>query len=336
MANDGENEQQIFFSVILISYKHDDFVLDALKSIKYQDFDPTGYELIIICKANSGVKIIVGDLNLECNVKFVIDDDYKIGPKFLEALKMAQSEWIVVIDDDDVWMPKKLEVLYQLITKHPKAVYLHNDKFTVDEHFHYDDIRSPKIIESVSPFPTSEDLIIRSFRDNCEHNGSSIAFSDTIVNEKLDSLKLLEGGLDTFLYVSAIESAGELICTKERLTLFRVISKNNQNDHSKNLLNNLRRQLQSYEVVRNMKLTNHFTQWLIDWRIMYNRLKINLIEETKIERKNRFEFLLESIRNKFFITKEGLYFEFLFVLQFISERVAKCTYKLATNVHSKR
>lgn len=336
MTYNRQKDQNLIFSVILISYKHDDFVLDALKSIKFQDFDPTGYELIIICKANSGVKMIVKDLNLECNVKFVINDDYKIGPKFLEALKLAQSEWIVVIDDDDMWMPKKLEVLYELISKHPKAVYLHNDKYTVDEHFHYDDIYSLKINKSVSSFLTSEDLIIRSFRNNCEHNGSSIAFYDTILNEKLDSLKLLEGGLDIFLYISAIESAGELICTKERLTLFRVTSKNNQNDYSKSLLNNLKRQLQSYEVIRNMKLTNHFTQWLIDWRIMYNRLKINLIEAPVISKRDRFEFLLDSIRNKFFRSKEGFYFEFFFILQFINSSVAKRTYMLATTILSKR
>jgi len=336
MAYNRQKAPNLFFSLILITYRHEDFIEDTLKSIKFQTYDPSGYELIVICKEKSNVKSLIGDLKLECNVKFIINDDYKIGPKFLEALRTAHSEWIAVIDDDDMWMPKKLEIIYKLISTHPKAVYLHNDKYIVNEHFHYGDISSIKMYESISFSPDSEDMIIRSFRNHCEHNESSIVFSKIILNDKLDSLNLTEGGLDTFLFVSAIESAGEIICSKDRLTLFRVTTKTNQSDFAEKLLNNLKRQLKSYEVIKNMNLTNHFTQWLIDWRIMYNRIKINLVTETKIVRKDRFECLLESIRNKFFITKEGLFFEFIIAIQFISEKAARCTYKLATNVLSKR
>ena len=93
--------------------------------------------------------------------------------------------------------------------------------------------------------------------------------------------------------------------------------------------------MQSYEVIRNIKLTNPFTRWFIDWRILYNRLKINLIEDTTKSRQDRFEFFMESIRNKFFRSKEGFYFEFFFILQFINNGAAKYTYMLAKKILSK-
>ncbi len=141
--------------------------------------------------------------------------------------------------------------------------------------------------------------------------------------------------MDTFLFVSAIETGGSIICIKNKLTLFRVTSKNNLNESTKRLINNLKRQMQSYEVIRNIKLTNPFTRWFIDWRILYNRLKINLIEDTTKSRQDRFEFFMESIRNKFFRSKEGFYFEFFFILQFINNGAAKYTYMLAKKILSK-
>jgi len=335
MAYKRHENQNFVFSVILISYRHEDFIADAIKSIKFQDYDYSKYELIIICRSSSAIRAIIGDLDLECNVRFIISDDYRIGPKFLEALKMAQSQWIAVIDDDDMWVPKKLKELEELISQYPDLIYIHNGKYIVDEDFHYTNTSSLREERLISPSSKNERSIMKDFRKNCEHNESSIAFSKTIVNGKLDSLALLEGALDTFLFVSAIEYGGKIICLNEKLTFFRVTSKNNQSEYAKNQLNNLKRQLQSYIVIRNMKLTNHFTQWFIDWRIMYNRLKINLMEDTKTRRRDRFEFLLESIRNKFFKSREGLYFEFLFVLQFISERASRYIYKLAIKALSR-
>ncbi len=335
MEDNGENDQKKFFSVILISYRHDDFVLDTLKSIKFQSYDPSKFELIIICKSDNNLKTIIDQLSFKCHVRLLINDDFRIGQKFLEALKMTRSKWIVVLDDDDMWIPEKLDTLNELISQYPKAVYIHNDKYVVNEQFHYT-YNSLHQIKKTNRFsPTSGDSIIRNFKDNCEHNGSSIAFSKTIVCGRSNSLRILEGSLDTFLFVSAIETGGSIICIKNKLTLFRVTSKNNLNESTKRLINNLKRQMQSYEVIRNIKLTNPFTRWFIDWRILYNRLKINLIEDTTKSRQDRFEFFMESIRNKFFRSKEGFYFEFFFILQFINNGAAKYTYMLAKKILSK-
>jgi len=234
MAYKRHENQNFVFSVILISYRHEDFIADAIKSIKFQDYDYSKYELIIICRSSSAIRAIVGDLDLECNVRFIINDDYRIGPKFLEALKMAQSQWIAVIDDDDMWVPKKLKVLDELISHYPDLIYIHNGKYIVDGDFHYTDTSLLRVEKLISPSSKKERSIMKDFRKNCEHNGSSIAFSKTIVNGKLDSLALLEGALDTFLFVSAIEYGGKIICLNEKLTFFRVTSKNNQSEYAKN------------------------------------------------------------------------------------------------------
>lgn len=101
-------------SIIIPTFNRFDYLLNALQSIEEQSFQD--YEIIVVNDGSSderyysynfGKKINKIDLkvNEKLNIGFVSDGHIR---NF--GIKEAKGKYLAFLDDDDIWMPKKLEL----------------------------------------------------------------------------------------------------------------------------------------------------------------------------------------------------------------------------------
>jgi glycosyltransferase involved in cell wall biosynthesis len=101
-------------SVVIPSYNRIDFLKNAINSIQNQTY--SNYEIIVVNDGSTQagyydnsfpkeVKII----NLETNQKDILG---YVSNEYVRnfGIKAAQGKYIAFLDDDDIWMPEKLEI----------------------------------------------------------------------------------------------------------------------------------------------------------------------------------------------------------------------------------
>lgn len=104
-------------SVIVPTYKPQEYIWDCLNSIKNQTFSKDDFELILVlngCKEPyySQIKEYIARNFVGYNINFIQTDQGGVSNARNIALDMAQGEYITFIDDDDYISPQYLEKLY--------------------------------------------------------------------------------------------------------------------------------------------------------------------------------------------------------------------------------
>lgn len=132
-----------FFSIVIPTYNHKNFLEIAIKSVFSQTFND--WELIVIDNhSNDGTESFV--LSLRCEkIKYLkIHNSGVIGTSRNKGAKLANGKWICFLDSDDFWHPKKLESVHGLIQKKNNIdVIVHDellvsdDKFIKEKKLHY-------------------------------------------------------------------------------------------------------------------------------------------------------------------------------------------------------
>jgi glycosyltransferase involved in cell wall biosynthesis len=95
-------------SVIVPTHNRPEFLSEALASVRTQTF--TDYETIVI---SNGETDDMRALSRACAVRFgctffaLPDGNVSAARNF--GIKQAKGEWIAFLDDDDIWLPAKLE-----------------------------------------------------------------------------------------------------------------------------------------------------------------------------------------------------------------------------------
>ncbi len=291
------------FSIILISYRHDQYFEDALNSIRDQTYDHKKIQLIIVCKSNGMPINIINKSSFDFEVEIIIDDNFPIGNKFANAVRKARYAWISVLDDDDFWVPLKLEFLEHIILSKNNVGYIHNSKELIVESLKYSSMRE-KLGTVKGSLMDSIEIDTHS-RAECEHNGSSITFNTKIIKYKTQFMQKLTGGIDTFLFVCANISGLSVLCIPYKLTYFRVSDFASDPAHLLALLSNLNRQLQSYEVMANIPNLSKEMMTLLTYRISNNKLKELILNFKNVNNSNRFLDLI-SVLKKFYIFKKPM------------------------------
>lgn len=99
-------------SVVIATYNGEKYLREQLDSILHQTYPV--YELIIQddCSTDTTVDIIKEYLKRFANIKlFVNDINLGFNKNFWSALKKARGSYIAIADQDDIWMPNKIELL---------------------------------------------------------------------------------------------------------------------------------------------------------------------------------------------------------------------------------
>jgi len=201
-----------FISVIVIAHRRGDLLAQALKSVRQQSFPRELYELMV-----------VGDLDerwqdevKSAGATFIPTADVAPGLKVYEAVRVAQGEVLSFLDDDDEFLPGKLEAVHKAFRN--GADYYHNGRLTVNER--------GNILATTKgePFQLSEAQKKKYLRHailrRMDFNNSSISVRPSLIDP--DAIRRAGWSLDTVFFFFALLHAKLMIEDPSPLTLFRL------------------------------------------------------------------------------------------------------------------
>jgi len=204
-----------YISVIVTAYDRKKYLLGAVQSALNQTISKDLYEVIVV--KNFRDETI--DRQLEkWGVVNLYSDDASQGGQVRDALGVARGDVISFLDDDDEFLPEKLERVYAAFRN--GADYYHNGRVVVNE--------AGKVLrkEGFSMLVKGDEEKARYAMQMITHasfvNNSSISVRKHIL-EKID-LKRCELTIDAFMFTAALLSAHVMIDSPSLLTLFRVHS----------------------------------------------------------------------------------------------------------------
>lgn len=118
-------------SVVIPTHNRPEMLREALESVKAQTF--TDYEIIIVsngetCENFTESRVLAAAYG--CH--YIILAEGNVSAARNEGVRVSRGEWIAFLDDDDIWLPNKLE--YQLAaakrTNADMIVANHLDQFS--------------------------------------------------------------------------------------------------------------------------------------------------------------------------------------------------------------
>ena len=124
-------------SVVVCTYNGEKYVQQQLLSILNQTIKPD--EIIVSDDGSSDntvalVREVLAPIHTTGITVTILTRDTPLGVagNFSEALTQARGDLIALSDQDDVWLPEKLEVLTEVFSHHPEVVLVHTDATLID------------------------------------------------------------------------------------------------------------------------------------------------------------------------------------------------------------
>jgi len=111
----------IDISIIVLNYKSRGLTLNCIKSIKEADFENLEYEIIVV--DNNSHDSIGEIINWQYpDIKFIQNkENLGMGAGNNVGLKVAQGEYVVVMNPDTIAFPDTFKVLYKYMQANPKV-----------------------------------------------------------------------------------------------------------------------------------------------------------------------------------------------------------------------
>jgi glycosyltransferase involved in cell wall biosynthesis len=190
---------QPFFSIVMPSYNHANFIKSAVSSVLEQSF--INWELIIIDNYSTDeTKDILNQFHDERIRILKIRNEGSIAKSRNLGVASAKAEWIAFLDSDDSWREDKLEKVSFFLNSESDLIYHH---LSLIEEFPGEFDRQ-HIISRRLKSPVLKDLILK---------GNTIATSSVVVRRRI------------FLEVGGMNESSELIGMEDYNTWLRISCK---------------------------------------------------------------------------------------------------------------
>lgn len=116
------------FSVIIPAYNCENTIFEALNSVKNQTAINLVKEIIIINDGSTDntKDVIYKFMQENSNLCFIYKENENHGVSYTRnyGINLANSEWIALLDSDDIWLPRKLEIQSLIILQNPSILFL--------------------------------------------------------------------------------------------------------------------------------------------------------------------------------------------------------------------
>ncbi len=124
-----------FLSVAMCTYNGEQYLQEQIDSILLQTRLP---DEVVVCDDGSTDKTlqILKDFRRKASFPVrIYENEVNLGPtkNFEQAISLCMGNIIALSDQDDVWMPDKIEMLEKALDSHPDAGYVFSDALVVDE-----------------------------------------------------------------------------------------------------------------------------------------------------------------------------------------------------------
>ncbi len=222
-----------FISVIVTAYRRRQYLYNALLSLKAQTLPKDKYEVIVVKDFDDPQ---VDSLIKEMRWKSVYSDEEYQGRMYLNGLKEADGDIIAFLDDDDTYMPNKLEYVYNVFSQNPDVGYLQHSFTPVG----VDGSPKPCLareaprnlvpqnelkltwseVSRYKEYGYSDPIlyIFGGYRLYPDRNGTAIAVKRELLDGHKDLLSGLPVVIDGFLFASAIADRASLFFSDVKLS----------------------------------------------------------------------------------------------------------------------
>ena len=156
-----------FFSVIIPTYNHANYLKKALDSVLNQSFN--NYEIIVIDdNSTDNTSAVVNSYKNKIIYKKIINNRI-IGKSRNLGIEISKGEWLAFLDSDDEWLKDKLKIVFNFIkNKNDKyQIFCNNELFFRN---------SKKMFSNYGPFEDN-------FYEKLLVEGNCICTSASIVNK---------------------------------------------------------------------------------------------------------------------------------------------------------
>lgn len=217
-------------TVIVTAHSRDEYLMGALESVVHQSLPRSQFEVILVRNfVGTGISGFCAQQGIR-----ELQVDAPIGPVMSSALREARGRIITFLDDDDLWLPDRLQHVAELLERFPSIGYYHNQARVIDArgrpvaYRRNVDVSHRASTDRTLHFGRLEvDHRLEKLLDaSAEFNASSIAVRRELALRHLSDLERLVGGVDSFLFFVACLSGMEVYSDSRPLTCYRLSDKN--------------------------------------------------------------------------------------------------------------
>lgn len=153
-------------TVIIPSYKPDEYIKDCLKSLGEQTLNVSRFEIIIVLNGCnepwfSQIRIFIEKYLLQNNVYVIQTDTPGVSNARNIAINRAKGKYIAFIDDDDIVSPAYLESLIKSVDCSPNDTIACSDVRTFDSENNIDTDYISRAYTKAVNYPDKNDILDR-------------------------------------------------------------------------------------------------------------------------------------------------------------------------------
>jgi glycosyltransferase involved in cell wall biosynthesis len=212
-----------FISVVITAYNRREFIRDAVKSVIDSTLTEDGYELIVVKNFKDEY---TDNIVKKLGGKNVFSDFISIGAKVALGVKAASGDVITFLEDDDMYTPRRLEVIRNEFKCESSLIYYHNNVLVIDE------LGKPRYDKLVEKTNIHEEVIVSTYKDKVDafmsHGWnlglrlSSMAVRRSFIMKWVDVIKLFPDLVDVLIFMLALTDKGVVLHDPRRLTYYRI------------------------------------------------------------------------------------------------------------------
>lgn len=209
-------------SVIVIAHDRKKYLPRALHSIEAQTLDKDKFEVVVVKPfedkasddiiSRNGWKNVIVEENAEAR---------HVGGKVSVGVEESSGDIITILEDDDVYLHERLEVIYRSFKSNKSLIHFHNEYGYTDDYgrflgkregYHdYRELVVPDVIKHRVVDSYVKVTLATVFN-------SAIAIRRDVVEKRIDVLKRLLH-IDPYLFYISLIDEGDLMATSQILTL---------------------------------------------------------------------------------------------------------------------
>ena len=277
-------------SVLVTCYNRRNYVIDALSSVSAQ-MTKVPFEVILV------KNFWDEEIDSYCgakSVKVIYDESEIMGEMYLRGLQQCSGDLVVFLDDDDQFLPDKLEKVDEYFRVHRNLGFLHNSFTAVDEHSKptVDRRHQHPSVDVILPASSISGETLAKFERYAGNvNMSSIAMKKSIIMSHLDPLREMWGVPETFLAYLAWTENSDVMLSQSVLTRYRIHigeSKGNFEDRNKmklHLISLQNKYVMSYSVLSTLGKNPKLKQSIF-YRVLVSRLRLQILETKRFNAVN--------------------------------------------------
>lgn len=267
--------------ILLGTYNGEKYLPELLASIERQSY--SDWKLIVRddCSKDDTEKIILSfQRKYPEKVRIINNEGKNLGAckNFLKLLEFSENDYIFFCDQDDVWLPEKVEIMVTTAQKIEKDIphvpfLVHHDLVVVDENLN-------NISNSFWKYQFIKPDFCKTLPRLLVTN--SVTGCATLINKRLRDLIIPapEGVIMHDWWIALVASAfGRIFWIPDRLVLYRQHGKNDVGAKAWNLSYIIRKALSFYE---REALLKGFRDTVMQAKIFLNRYQDELSESKRL------------------------------------------------------